>query len=148
MLRVYKSTIKLSGVAAIALLFTSCGESKVSQCNKVIKVANQAALLGQQYGKDPKAAKGSQGLTELATKIDQVGTEMKGLEIKDEKLQGYQTRFLKLYQDISKNLNDTATAINKKDIKQANRFLVTLQKSSVEEGVIVKDINGYCSGKS
>ncbi|BAT52394.1 hypothetical protein NOS3756_13340 [Nostoc sp. NIES-3756] len=147
MLRVYKSTATLSTVAAIALLLTGCGESKISQCNKVIKVANQAASLGQQYGKDSKTAKGSQGLTELATKIDQVGTEMKGLEIKDEKLQGFQGRFLKLYQDISKGLNDAATAINKKDIKSANRFFVNLQKSSVEEGLIVKEINGYCSGK-
>jgi hypothetical protein len=147
MLRVYKSTATLSTVTAIALLLTGCGESKISQCNKVIKVANQAASLGQQYGKDSKTAKGSQGLTELATKIDQVGTEMKGLEIKDEKLQGFQGRFLKLYQDISKGLNDAATAINKKDIKSANRFFANLQKSSVEEGLIVKEINGYCSGK-
>lgn len=147
MLCVYKSTIKLSSVVAIALLFTGCGESKVAQCNKVIKIANNAALLGQQYGKDSKAAKGTQGLTQLATKIDEVGTEMKGLEIKDEKLQGYQGRFIKLYQDISKGLNDTATAINKKNIKEANRFLVSLQKSSVEEGSIVKEINGYCTGK-
>jgi len=147
MLGVYKSTIKLSAVAAIALLFTGCGESKTAQCNKVIKIANQAALLGQQYGKDPKTAKGSQGLTQLASQIDQVGTEMKGLEVKDEKLQGYQVRFLKLYQDISQGLTNTATAINKKDIKAANRSLVTLQKSSVEEGVIVKEINSYCSGK-
>jgi hypothetical protein len=147
MLHVYKSTVTLSTVAAIALLFTGCGESKISQCNKVIKVANQAASLGQQYGKDPKAAKGSQGLTELASKIDQVSTEMKGLEIKDEKLQGFQGRFLKLYQNISKGLNDAATAINKKDIKAANSFFTSLQKSSVEEGLIVKDINGYCAGK-
>jgi hypothetical protein len=147
MLSVYKPSATLSVAAAIALLLTGCGESKVAQCNKVIKIANQAALLGQQYGKDPKSAKGSQGLTEFASKIDQVTTEMKGLAIKDEQLQGFQGRFIKLYEDISKGLNEAATAINQKNIKQANRFLVTLQKSSLEEGVIVKEINGYCSGK-
>jgi hypothetical protein len=128
-------------------MFTGCGESKVAQCNKVIKVANQAAVLGQQFGKDPKSAKGSKGLTELATKIDAIGTEMQGLEIKDEQLQGFRGRFQKLYQDISKGLNDAAGAIDKKNIRDANRFLVTLQKSSVEESTIVKEINSYCSGK-
>ncbi len=111
---VLKRTAILSATAAIALLFTGCGESKVAQCNKVIKVANQATVLGQEFGKNSKPAKGAKDLTELATKIDQIGTEMKGLEIKDEKLQGFQGRFLKLYQDISKNLNETATAIDKK----------------------------------
>ncbi|QLE57170.1 hypothetical protein [Nostoc sp. TCL26-01] len=144
---VLQQTATLSLAAAIALLFAGCGESKVAQCNKIIKVANQASVLGQQSSKDPQAVKGSQSLKELATKIDQISTEMKGLEIKDEKLQAFQTRFLKLYQDISKGLNDTAAAVDKKNIKDANRFLATLQKSSVEEGVIVKEINSYCSGK-
>lgn len=142
-----RRTATLSLTAAIAFMFTGCGESKVAQCNKVIKVANQAAVLGQQFGKDPKSAKGSKGLTELATKIDAIGTEMQGLEIKDEQLQGFRGRFQKLYQDISKGLNDAAGAIDKKNIRDANRFLVTLQKSSVEESTIVKEINSYCSGK-
>ncbi|WP_066375667.1 MULTISPECIES: hypothetical protein [unclassified Anabaena] len=144
---ILKRTATLSLAGAIALTFTGCGESKVAQCNKVIKVANQAAVLGQEFGKDPKSAKGSQGLIELSGKIDQISTEMKGLAIQDEALKGFQGRFFKLYQDISKSLNDTAAAIDKKNIRDANRFLVTLQKSSVEEGAIVKEINTYCSGK-
>jgi hypothetical protein len=142
-----KRTATLSLVAAIALLFAGCGESKVAQCNKVITVANKAATLGQQFGKDPKSSKGSKGLTELATKIDAIGTEMKAVAVNDEQLKSFQGRFLTLYQDISKGLNDAAAAIDKKNIRDANRFLVSLQKSSVEEGTIVKEINTYCSGK-
>ncbi len=147
MLSMLKKTAILSVAAAIALLFTSCGESKVVQCNKVIKVANQATVLGQQLGKNSQSAKSPKGLTELATKIDQIATEMKALEIKDEKLQGFQDRFLKLYQDSSKNLNQTATAIDKKNIPAVNQFLASLKKSSSEEKAIIKEINGYCVGK-
>ncbi|MEH2453935.1 MAG: hypothetical protein V7K20_22340 [Nostoc sp.] len=49
----------VSVTTAIALLFAGCGESKVAQCNKVIKVANQASTLGQEFAKNPNPAKGS-----------------------------------------------------------------------------------------
>ncbi|QMS89828.1 hypothetical protein HUN01_20400 [Nostoc edaphicum CCNP1411] len=144
---VFKRSFILSATTAIALLFAGCGESKVAQCNKVIKVANQASTLGQEFGKNSNPAQGSKALTELAGKIDPLATEMKALEVKDEKLQGFQGRFLTLYQNISKELNNAAAAIDKKNLPAAKGFLVSLQKSSSEESSIVKEINSYCSGK-
>ncbi|MEH2309445.1 hypothetical protein [Nostoc sp.] len=147
MQRVFKQSFMLSVTTAIALLFAGCGESKVAQCNKVIKVANQASTLGQEFGKNPNPAKGSKALTELAGKIDPLAQEMKSLEIKDEKLQGFQGRFITLYQNISKELNNAAGAIDKKNLPAAKGFLVSLKKSSTEESSIVKEINSYCSAK-
>ncbi|MEH2025545.1 hypothetical protein [Nostoc sp.] len=147
MQRVFKQSFILSVTTAIALLFAGCGESKVAQCNKVINVANQASTLGQEFGKNPNPAKGSKALTELAGKIDPLAKEMKAVEVKDEKLQSFQGRFLTLYQNISKELNNAATAIDKKNLPAAKGFLVSLQKSSNEESSIVKEINSYCSGK-
>ncbi|MDZ8188817.1 MAG: hypothetical protein RMX96_28690 [Nostoc sp. ChiSLP02] len=147
MQRVFKQSFILSVTAAIALLFASCGESKVAQCNKIINVANKASTLGQEFGKNPNPAKGSKALTELAGKIEPFSQEMKALEIKDEKLQGFQTRFLALYQDITKELNSAAASIDKKNLPAAKKSLASLQKSGQEENAIVKEINTYCSGK-
>ncbi|WGV28931.1 hypothetical protein QI031_27225 [Halotia branconii CENA392] len=147
MLSILKRTAILLFAAAIALLFTGCGESKVVQCNKLIKVANQATVLGQELSKNSQSAKSTKGLTETATKIDQIATQMKALEIKDEKLQSFQGRFLKLYQDSSRNLNQTAIAIDKKNIPAANKFLASLKKSTNEETAIIKEIKGYCAAK-
>ncbi|MCC5639108.1 hypothetical protein LC593_25420 [Nostoc sp. CHAB 5844] len=144
---IVKRTVMFSATAAIAVMFTGCGESKVAQCNKIIKVANQAVTLSQEFSKNPQREKGSKALTEVSGKIDTFANEMKALEIKDEKLQGFQGRFIKLYQDTSKGLRDTAAAIDKKNLKAANASLATLKKSSSEEGVIVSEINTYCAGK-
>ncbi|MBD2596273.1 hypothetical protein H6G74_18340 [Nostoc spongiaeforme FACHB-130] len=144
---IVKRIIILSTTAAIAVTFTGCGESKVAQCNKIIKVANQAVTLSQEFSKNPQREKGSKALTEVAGKIDSFANEMKALEIKDEKLQGFQGRFIKLYQDTSKGLRDTAAAVDKKNLKAANASLASLKKSGSEEGAIVNDINSYCSGK-
>ncbi|BAY14627.1 hypothetical protein NIES2109_38400 [Nostoc sp. HK-01] len=144
---IVKRTIILSTTAAIAVIFAGCGESKVAQCNKIIKVANQAVTLSQELSKNPPKEKGSKALTEVAGKIDTLANEMKALEIKDEKLQGFQGRFLKLYQDTSKGFRDTATAFDKKNLKAANASLASLKKSSSDESAIVSEINTYCSGK-
>ncbi|MBH8575620.1 hypothetical protein I8752_21940 [Nostocaceae cyanobacterium CENA369] len=147
MQRVFQPTMMLSTTAAIALLVTGCGESKVSQCNKIVKVANKAATIGQEFGKNPKPQQGSKSLTEVAGKIDGVANEMKAVEVKDEKLQGYQGRFLTLYQDTSKGLRDAASALDKKNFPAANNFLASLKKTTSQESAIVQEINSYCSGK-
>jgi hypothetical protein len=146
-MQLIKKITMISGTAAIALLFAGCGETKVAQCNKIIKVANQAVTLGQDFGKNPNPQKGSKALTEVAAKIDTITTEMKGLEIKDEKLQGFQGRFLSLYASTSKGLKDTATAIDKKNLKGANTALATLKNNGSEETKLVSEINTYCTGK-
>jgi hypothetical protein len=146
-MQLIKKITIISGTAAIALVFAGCGETKVAQCNKIIKVANQAVTLGQDFGKNPNTQKGSKALTEVAAKIDTITTEMKGLEIKDEKLQGFQGRFLSLYGNTSKGLKDTATAIDKKNLKGANTALATLKKNSSEETKLVNEINTYCTDK-
>ncbi|AFZ22520.1 hypothetical protein Cylst_0143 [Cylindrospermum stagnale PCC 7417] len=146
MQRVCKQNVLLAATAATALLFTGCGESKVSQCNKIVKVANQAVTVGQEFGKNPQPKKGSKALTEAASKVDKIANDLKAVEVKDEKLQGFQTRFLKLYQDTSTGMKNTAKALDKKDIPGANRLLASLKKSASDETALVKEINNYCNG--
>lgn len=146
MQNVFKQTFLLSAAAAISLLFAGCGESKVSQCNKLVKVANQAVTVGQELGKNPQQNKGSKALTEAAGKVDKIANDLKAVEVKDEKLQGFQSRFLKLYQDTSTGMKNTAKAVDKKDIPGANRLLASLKKSASDESALVKEINTYCTG--
>ena len=147
MQRMFKQTAILSATAAIAILFTACGETKVTQCHKIIKLANQAATLNQELSTNSKSEKGSKSLTEAAGKIDKIASEMKAVEVKDEKLQGFQGHFLKLYQDTSKALRDTASAFDKKNLKAATGFIISLKNATNQETAIVSEINGYCSGK-
>ncbi|MBD2385946.1 hypothetical protein [Cylindrospermum sp. FACHB-282] len=143
MQRLFKQTFLLSTTAAMALLFAGCGETKVAQCNKLIKVANEA-VTSQQFSKNTQPQKGSKALTEAAVKVDNIAKQLQALEIKDEKLQGFKGRFLKLYQDTSTGLKNTAKAVDKKDISSANRFLASLKNIASDESKLVKEINSYC----
>jgi PBP1b-binding outer membrane lipoprotein LpoB len=140
----------LSAIVAIAVVFAGCGASKVTQCNEMVKVANQAATVGQEFAslaKSKDAAKAAQSFTGTADKVEKLSKEMQALEIKDETLQGFQGRFVKMYQETTTGLRDAATAFQKKDLPAINKALQKIQASAGQESSLVKEVNGYCSGK-
>ncbi|BAZ38260.1 hypothetical protein NIES4101_41970 [Calothrix sp. NIES-4101] len=140
----------LMATGAIAILFAGCGPSKVAQCNEIVKVANQAATVGQEFAavsQSKDSGKAAQSFTEAANKIDKLSKDMQALEIKDEKLQGFQGRFVKMYQDTNKGLRDGAVALQKKNLPAINKALQGIKAGASQESSLVSEVNSYCSGK-
>ena len=132
--------------AVISLLTVSCTESKVSQCNKIIQVANTAvseakAVTNGGQASDPKA------MLKAADAMEKASQEMKAIEVKDEKLQDYKAGFINMYRDTSNATRDFITAFEKKNRPAAETALTNLQQATVPEKQLVADINTYCSGK-
>ncbi|HEY9797328.1 MAG TPA: hypothetical protein V6D30_16915 [Leptolyngbyaceae cyanobacterium] len=138
--------VLLPWAAVISLLTVSCTESKVSQCNKIIQVANTAvseakAVTNGGQASDPKA------MLKAADAMEKASQEMKAIEVKDEKLQDYKAGFINMYRDTSKATRDFITAFEKKNRPAAETALTNLQQATVPEKQLVADINTYCSGK-
>ena len=138
--------ILLPLTAVISLLSVSCGESKISQCNKIIKVANQAVSQAKSVtnggqANDPKA------MLKAADAMEKASKEMKALNVKDKKLQEYQNGFIKMYGNTSKATRNFVTAFEKKDRPAAEAALTSLQQATTPERQLVADINTYCSSK-
>ena len=144
--------LTLQRISAIALTLgmsvslVGCGETKVSQCNKVTAVANRAATLGQEFNQKAKSNSGPKVLLDMAGQIDQLGNDMQAITLSDEKLQGFQTRFVKLYNTTEQGLRDEAAAIAKKDMPAVKQALNTIQAGKNQETALVSEFNGYCSG--
>lgn len=131
---------------ALSLLTVSCSESKVSQCNKIIKVANQAvseakSITNGGQASDPKA------MLKAAAAMEKASKEMGDIKVNDEKLQDYQSRFVNMYRDTSKATRDFVAAFQKKDRSAAEAALTNLQKATIPEKQLVDDINNYCKGQ-
>ncbi len=140
-----KSFVLVTLTAALSFLTVSCSESKVSQCNKIIKVANKAvteakSITNGGQASDPKA------MLKAADAMEKASKEMEGIRVRDEKLQDYQGRFVIMYRDTSKSTRDFVNAYGK-DRSAAEAALVTLQKATAPEKQLVDDINNYCTGK-
>jgi len=132
--------------AAVSLLTVSCGESKISQCNKIIKVANEAVSQAKTVtnggqASDPKA------MLQAADAMEKASKEMETINVKDAKLKDYQTGFIKMYRDTSKATRDFVGALEKKSHPAAEKALTNLQQATGPEKQLVADINTYCSSK-
>lgn len=131
---------------AIAFLTASCSESKISQCNKIIKIANEAVSQAKTVtnggqASDPKA------MLQAAEAMEKASKQMTDIPVNDPKLKDYQTGFVKMYGDTSKATRDFVKAFEKKDRPAAERALNSLQQATLPEKQLVTDINTYCSGK-
>ncbi len=132
--------------ATVSLLTVSCGESKISQCNKIIKVANEAVSQAKTVtnggqASDPKA------MLQAADAMEKASKEMEAINVKDAKLKDYQTGFIKMYRDTSKATRDFVGAFEKKNHPAAETALTNLQQATGPEKQLVADINTYCSSK-
>jgi hypothetical protein len=135
--------VLLSLTAALSILMVSCSESKVSQCNKIIKVANKAADEAKAITKGGKESD-SKAMLKAADALDKASQEMESIKVSDAKLRDYQGRFFVMYRDTSKATRDFITAFEKKDRSAAEAAVIKLQKTTALETPLVQEINKYC----
>jgi hypothetical protein len=132
--------------ATLSLLTVSCSESKVSQCNKIIKVANQAVTQAKSITNGGQASD-SKAMLKAADAMEKASKDMEAIKVNDQKLQDYQTRFVTMYRDTSKATRDFVAAFQKKDRSAAEAALTNLQKATTPEKQLVEGINVYCTDK-
>lgn len=158
MRRFFRFAVMVLGTAAMALLATSCGESKVVQCNKLIDVINKGQALASSgiNGNDPAA------MTQLATNLDGLSQEIKGVQVRDTKLQEFQTNFARIYQTLAQSSREIANAVGslrqtpttgagaaqaKQAQAKAQSATQTALRAAQEESKSVNDLNGYCKAQ-
>ncbi|MBW4488083.1 MAG: hypothetical protein KME12_09860 [Trichocoleus desertorum ATA4-8-CV12] len=158
MRRFFRFAVMVLGTTAMALLATSCGESKVVQCNKLIDVINKGQSLASSgiNGNDPAA------MNQLATNLDGLSKEIKGVQVQDAKLQEFQTNFARIYQTLAQSSREIANAVaslrqtqptgagaaQAKEIQaKAQSATQIALKTAQEESRFVSDLNGYCEAQ-
>jgi hypothetical protein len=139
-----KRATTISIVTALGLLAVSCGESKVSQCNKLIEVANNAVTEVQNVTSAAQP-QDVNSMTKIAETADKATADMQALELSDEQLQGFQQRFVTMYTDTSKSTRALVDAVNKKDAAAAEQSYKDLQAATGQESALVGEVNTYCT---
>jgi chromosome segregation ATPase len=113
---------------SLTLLMTSCSDSKVVQCQRLIKQVNEGIELIE---KD----KGSQVITsgKLAKELEDVTQKMRELNVKDPKLKDYQNNFVKVFESLSQNIAKASKALASAKTAQASvEGRNTIQKAREE----------------
>jgi hypothetical protein len=137
--------IVISVFAILSALIASCGESKVSQCNKLIDVANKAvsdvqAITASANPQDVTA------MTRIAETADQARGSMEALELADDQLETFRQQFVTMYTETSQATRDLVTAVNAKNSQNAETAYNALQTATDKETPLVTEVNTYCGG--
>jgi hypothetical protein len=146
----HRSIALLSALVVMSTLLASCGESKVTQCNKLIGLANQATdeIKGLQQGGGDTADAKKQQLEKIANSLDGYTKKAEGLSLQDEKLKIFQKQLIELYQKTRDNSRSLLKAVNAKDAKATNTALSELIKGGGAEQDLIRSVNTYCSPNS
>jgi hypothetical protein len=135
-----KNRFLLVTAVLISFLAYGCGESRVTQCNKLNKIANRAKTL--------KPPKGAAGFNQLAEALDSIGLEMRALKLEDPKLKDFQIRFNNIYNEsaeAAKNISQTFS--DKKPAPEIAKIAKDVKSTSDREGSLIGEINKYCAGQ-
>lgn len=127
--------------AAISLLSLSCGESKVTQCNKLILTINQADIVTEGAKTGEPAA-----LLEAAEGLERLAGELVVVEVEDKHLQRLRSRFVQMYRTLGQILRNTVVALEKKDRQGVENARQFLQQAHRQDVALVQELNRYCGG--
>jgi hypothetical protein len=130
-------------LASIALvLLTSC-ESKISQCQKIIKIHNQIVIETKKISDT-----GTKGDTSSASKsadtFAQGAKEMTELDVRDEKLLVIKNQLTTMYQNSSQITKQILASQIQKKSTEAAKGLENLRQVASPEKDLVDGINNYC----
>lgn len=141
-----KRICQVSTLVMVGLLVTSCSESKVSQCSKLIEIANRAVSGVKTVSENPKPDS-IESMNKIADVANSAKAEMEGLQLTDNELKGYQTRFISMYTDTNKATRDLVAAAEAKDAQAAQQSFDALQTATSQEGPLVTEVNTYCDAQ-
>lgn len=139
----------------MTLLLFSCSDSKVAQCERFIKQVNEGTALIDKN-------KGAQVTTslKLAKELEDVSTKIRDLNLSDEKLKEYQSKFVKTFETLSKNLETAGKALGatkKAEASTAGRATIQKARGDIDTALknatdaaaqfdgSVKELNQYCT---
>ena len=140
--------ISLFSIASlIAISLPSCGTSKVKECNSIGEVTKDMKAAADEIEASTTSKNAQiiiQAMISVSGKTDKLSKDMKALTIADEKLVGLQSQFVKLYQDNSKGMADTAKGLQTKNKAMADTAIAKMTEGDKQEAIMIKNLNDYC----
>ncbi|MBK1986041.1 hypothetical protein A0J48_000485 [Sphaerospermopsis aphanizomenoides BCCUSP55] len=135
---------------------TGCGESKISQCQRLIKVVNQGtSLIDNSKGKQVTTS------LQLSTDLQTVTKSIKELRLADPKLQEFQTNFAKVFDNLSQAIAKAGKALGatkNAELNSAGREKIQKARTEIDSSLTAaaktagkqsdtfgNKLNDYCS---
>jgi uncharacterized protein (DUF849 family) len=127
-------------IPAIAILLSSCAETKTAQCQKIFLITKKMA----EESATNRETKDVKTVLQVADTFEQTSEQLKKLELKDPKLTEYQQGLAEVYQGNADTTRSFVKALETKDIPTAKLAQDQVQQIGKKEQDLVTKTNEYC----
>ena len=127
-------------IPAIAVLLSSCAETKTSQCQKIFLITKKMA---EESAKN-RETKDIKTVLEVADAFEKASEQLKKMELKDPQLTEYQQGLAEVYQGNAETTRSFVKALETKDIPTAKLAQDQVQQIGKKEQEIITQTNQYC----
>ncbi len=122
-----------------------CSEGKVAQCNRLIEIANQAAMEVESVTQSA-SAEDTEAFRTVARTADQAAENLESIDLSDSTLEDFKQRFITLYVETSAATQSLVDAVEQQNPQEATDAYNRLQSATQQEGPLVDEVNSYCQG--
>lgn len=127
-------------IPTIAVLLSSCAETKTAQCQKIFLITKKMA---EESAKN-RETKDIKTVLEVADSFEKSSQELKKIELKDPKLTEYQQGLAEIYQGNADTTRNFVKALETKDIPTAKLAQDQVKQIGKQEQNLVTQTNEYC----
>ncbi len=128
-----------------SLLFSSCSESKLTQCEQIFRIAAEVNNTSKNvsYTNEEESDEMKSWL-EAASTMNRAASNIEALHINDGELIKYQNQLATIYRIYSQATYDAVAARENKSLDALEFARVNAQEAGQMQQNLIKDINKYC----
>jgi hypothetical protein len=139
---------------SIALLMTSCGTNKITQCDSIAEITDKAQVVASNLSKlvkskttDPNTI--INAFDNLSTNMRKLSKDVQLLEIQDRKLKSFQSRSSTIYSDYAQAINVLSSLLKSESQNEnaSNKAMTNLNTVLAKEKTLANEFNSYCKTK-
>jgi hypothetical protein len=156
--KLFSKKALIAALIATSFSISSCGPSRISQCNQLIAIINKgSAVIDAQKERSDVASN-----QVLARDLKAVAKQIVSLELQDERLQEYQTQFVGFFEELSQAFTEMGGALEvavrvetnregRRQLEEAQTKLEQAGKKASQTAEIqdklINDLENYCQVK-
>jgi uridine kinase len=132
----HRSYLFFAGLMLLVGL-SACGETKVSQCNRLVKILNPAKVIA--IPQDAAAQ------SQAANTVDDLRQLAQAEVLSDPKIKAFQEQIVQHLSQASQLLRDASKASSDRDLTQITKIQQATQTFMAKEPPLLSQLNSYCA---
>jgi hypothetical protein len=124
-------------ILALILFISGCGETKISQCNRLVKILNQAKTIA--------IPQDSVAQAQAADSIDRLRELSQAEVLADPKVKTFQGQIVEHLNEASQLLREASKASSDRDLTLVSKNKLATQTFIDKEQPLLAQLNSYCA---